>query len=308
MGSHAVEQIYSAPANVPLPSTTVFTQSRRPLSAFSQITDYQSGADASYHALSFQVQHRTRSGIYVNTSYTWAKNLGIGGEVSSVSGAESPVTVDPWNRQLDYGQVLFAPTHQSVTVINYPIPVGHGRRFFSSWSQVPETIFGGWAFTSIFSVRSGDHLSPAYSGYDAAGTGILTGRPDLIGNPNSGPQTTNEWFNTAAFAFPGAAAATPTKPPSGPIGRFGTAGVGIISGPGLWQEDAGLRKEIPVLERLKMNLFVLATNILNHPNLGDPSLDISQAGLVGTILSLRSDPNASGIGMRSLQLGIRVEF
>ena len=308
IGSHTVEQIYSAPANIPLPSTTVFTQARRPLTQFSQITEYQSGADASYNALSFQVQHRSRSGLYINTSYTWSKDLGIGGEASSVSGAESPVTLDPWNRQLDYGPVSFAAAHQSVTVISYPVPLGRGQRFYSSWSRYPQTILGGWTFTSILTIRSGDHLTPTYSGYDSTGTGILSGRPDLIGNPNDGPQTSAQWFNPAAFLFPGASAASPLTPPSGPIGRYGTSGVGVITGPGLWQEDIGLRKEVPVLERLKVNLFVLATNVFNHPNLGDPSLDISQPALVGTILSLRSDPNASGIGMRSLQLGVRAEF
>ncbi|HXJ39574.1 MAG TPA: TonB-dependent receptor, partial [Bryobacteraceae bacterium] len=98
IGSHTIGQIYSAPANIPMPGTTPFAQSRRPLTQFGQITRYQSGANASYNALSLQLQHRARSGIYLNTSYTWAKHLGIGGEASSISGAESPVTLSPFNR------------------------------------------------------------------------------------------------------------------------------------------------------------------------------------------------------------------
>jgi hypothetical protein len=308
IGSHTIGQIYSAPANIPLPSTAVFAQSMRPLTQFGQITQYQSGGNASYNAMSLQLQHRTRSGIYVSTSYTWAKDLGLGGEVSTISGAESPVILDPANRQLDYGPVSFAPTHQSVTVLNYPFPIGGNQKFLSHMSRVPEMMFGGWVFTSIFTVRSGDHLTPTYGGYDSTGTGILSGRPDVIGNPNSGPQTVNQWFNVAAFQFPGASPSSPFTPPSGPVGRYGTAGIGIITGPGEWQEDMGLRKEIPIFERVKVNLFVLATNVFNHPNLGDPSVDISQPALAGTILSLRSDSNASGIGMRTLQLGVRVEF
>src|ERR1700716_3983959 len=74
----------------------------------------------------------------------------------------------------------------------------------------------------------------------------------------------NHRFNAAAFAYPGASASSPLTPPTGPIGRYGTAGVGIITGPGTWQEDLGLRKEIPIFERLKANLFVLATNVFNH--------------------------------------------
>jgi hypothetical protein len=308
IGSHTIGQIYSAPANIPLPGTAPFTQAERPLTQFGQITEYQSGGNASYNALSLQLQHRTTSGIYISTSYTWSKDLGLGGEASTVSGAESPVVLDPNNRQLDYGPVSFNPTQQSVTVMNYPFPIGRNQKFLSSMPRIPEAIFGGWVFSSIFTVRTGDHLTPTYGGYDSTGTGILSGRPDLVGNPNSGPQTVNQWFNIGAFQFPGALPSSPFTPSSGPIGRYGTAGIGIITGPGEWQEDVGLRKEIPIFERVRANLFVLATNVFNHPNLGDPAVDISQPALAGTTLSLRSDANASGIGMRALQLGVRVEF
>jgi hypothetical protein len=307
IGSHTVEQLYSAPANMPPPSTIPFTQSRRPLTQFGQLTVYQSGANASYNALSFVFRYHTRSGIYINSSYTWAKDLGIGGETSST---ETPAITVPSDLHYDYGPVKFAPTHQSVTVINYPLPFGKTRRFLSAMPLVPETIFGGWGLSSIFHVQSGDHLTPTYSGYDSAGTGILTGRPDLIGDPNSGSNIHNrkKWFNAAAFAYPGASASSPLAPPTGPIGRYGTAGVGIITGPGTWQEDLGLRKQIPVFDRLTVTPFVLATNVFNHPSLGDPSVNIAAPNSVGTILSLRSDSNASGVGMRYMQLGLRVEF
>lgn len=307
IGSHSVEQLYSLPANIPLPSTTAFTQSLRPLTQFNQITQYQSAATSSYNALSLQLQYRTNSGIYVNTSYTWARDLGIAGETSA---SEAPAATNPQDSHYDYGPVLFSPTHQSVTVISYPFPIGKNRKFFSAMPNVSEAIFGGWNFSSIFNVRSGDHLTPTYTGYDAQGTGILTGRPDLIGNPNQGSNIHNvkQWFNPTAFAYPGASSSDPLTPPSRPIGRYGTAGVGIITGPGSWQEDMGLKKTIHVYERLTVNPFVLATNVFNHPSLGDPTTVIGEPGVTGTILSLRSDPNASGVGMRALQLGVRVEF
>lgn len=44
------------------------------------------------------------------------------------------------------------------------------------------------------------------AGQDVARIGLVNGnnleRPDLIGNPNTGPKTPSEWFNTAAFALP----------------------------------------------------------------------------------------------------------
>jgi hypothetical protein len=70
----------------------------------------------------------------------------------------------------------------------------------------------------------------------------------------------------------------------------------------------GLKKKIQGYDRLTVNPFVLATNVFNHPSLGDPTTVIGEPGVTATILSLRSDPNASGVGMRALQLGVRVEF
>jgi hypothetical protein len=96
--------------------------------------------------------------------------------------------------------------------------------------------------------------------------------------------------------------------PAAPIGRFGNARVGSIEGPGLWQLDASLTKRISILERLTMNLFVLSTNTLNHPNLGDPNMNISSPTDAGRILSVRTDANASGVGPRQITLGLRMEF
>jgi hypothetical protein len=55
-------------------------------------------------------------------------------------------------------------------------------------------------------------------------------------------------------------------------------------------------------------LFCNATNLFNHPNLADPGLDITAPTTAGRILGIRSDGNASGIGVRQIQLGIRVKF
>jgi hypothetical protein len=52
IGSHTIEQLYSGTANIPQPSATIFSQSRRPLPQFGPITYYQNGASASYNSVS----------------------------------------------------------------------------------------------------------------------------------------------------------------------------------------------------------------------------------------------------------------
>ena len=68
---------------------------------------------------------------------------------------------------------------------------------------------GGLARERILIVQSGApftvNLSSA-AGQDVAHIGLVNGnnleRPNLVANPNDGPKTPSEWFNTAAFALP----------------------------------------------------------------------------------------------------------
>ena len=68
-------------------------------------------------------------------------------------------------------------------------------------------------------------------------------------------------------------------------------------------------KALPLVrERVKLNLFFFGTNIFNHPNPANPVTDISTPTTVGRILGIQTDGNASGIGMRQVTLGARLEF
>ena len=90
---------------------------------------------------------------------------------------------------------------------------------------------------------------------------------------------------------------------------LGNSGVGIIESPGYWQIDTALIKQLPLpSERFQVYLFLNGTNILNHP-LGDPSsIEITAVPTRGRIPGIRADGNASGIGVRQMQFGLRVKF
>jgi hypothetical protein len=81
------------------------------------------------------------------------------------------------------------------------------------------TAQSGAPFTVNVSAAAGQNVSPI---------GLVSGnyleRPNLVGNPNGGPQTAAEWFNTAAFALPAQ-------------NTFGSAGRSVVTGPGLTDLD-----------------------------------------------------------------------
>lgn len=297
-GTRTIKSIYGRQINVPEPGTTPFSQARRPYPQYAGISLDTNGQGHFYNSLQAVFERRTRGGLYFRSHYTLAKDVGENGNLN------------PFDRRADIGEVSYIRRHQFVSEFNWDLPFGKGQKFGKNLPGLLQMIAGNWLTTGIFQMASGRYLTPSYSGFDASGTGALAGRPDRFADGNLPPdqRTAQLWFDPAAFGIPGSTPASRLTSPGAPIGRFGNAGTGILIGPGRWQYDMALVKYFPIRENLRMSAFVLGTNILNHPNLGDPSLDITAPQLVGQINGIHTDGNAGGIGMRQLRLGLRVDF
>jgi hypothetical protein len=111
--------------------------------------------------------------------------------------------------------------------------------------------------------------------------------PDLVHNPNNGPKTSDEWFDTSAFAAPAPFA-------------FGDEGIGSITGPGITNVDLSLVKNTAITERLNVQFRAEAFNFANHTILGDPSTTFGSPTF-GTITSTRLEN-------RELQFALRLVF
>jgi len=189
--------------------------------------------------------------------------------------------------------------------------------------RVTNLALGGWQLSSIFLLQSGPYLT-AYvpSGVmDPSGTGSGTlffrsQRPDRVGNGSAGPHTRTHWFNNNAFTCPGTPGGISTLTAVGgsspcnvgaataPIGRYGTESVGDLTGPGTASLSAGLSKRFAITERVNLRAEGSFTNILNHTNLSDPSLDVTDPAF-GVITQARGSDFG---GNRTGQVAVRVEF
>jgi hypothetical protein len=104
---------------------------------------------------------------------------------------------------------------------------------------------------------------------DNAGISVLGNtnaglRPDQIGNPNTGNNTTIHnkgyhqlWFYTGAFASPN---------PSTNTSRPGSERRGAIQGPGFATADLGVYRNFRIVERLNFQFRAEAFNATNHTN------------------------------------------
>jgi len=132
-------------------------------------------------------------------------------------------------------------------------------------------------------------------------------RPDLVPGVSLTPpggKTIAEWINPAAFAAPAA-------------GTFGDAPRDVARGPGAWQMDIGVGKQIPVTERVRLEFRAEFFNIFNHPQYGLPQSDISSflagtQGVFGSIIqTVNTTTPVSPVGTgtpREMQFVLRVAF
>ena len=251
-------------------------------------------------------------------------------------GDETTSILDP---KVDYGRVDGTRRLLWNTTGVYALPVGRGRQFGNHMSPVLDALVGGWNASTIFTWESGAFITPYFpsgqgdpsgsgSGLNSDAAGWQAAEnpqpPDRVAGVNWKPshQNRNNWVNPSAFTCPGFSAwqpgevcgtgagyqvvngvTTPVSPhgPPLPIGRFGNAQVGDIEGPGLINLNVGLAKTFALGERFKLRAEGSFTNVLNHTNLDEGSLDLDlSSSSFGTI--------TSGVAARNGQVSMRLEF
>jgi hypothetical protein len=140
----------------------------------------------------------------------------------------------------------------------YSLPFGKSTTGLTRW------LIANWKTSGILTVQSGAPFTvnlSAAAGQDVAHIGLVNGmnleRPNLIANPNSGPQSSSAWFLTSAFVLPAP-------------NTFGNAGRNIVIGPHLNDLDLSIQKEEALHDRLRLQFRFDAYNSLNNVNFNLP--------------------------------------
>jgi hypothetical protein len=106
-------------------------------------------------------------------------------------------------------------------------------------------------------------------------SGFSSGRPNLVGDPNAGPQTSAQCFNVSAFQ---------RLDPVLNAGQFGNAGRNIVEGPTFTPGDFSASKNIQLSESKSLQLRGEFFNLFNRANYGLPDNDLNSP-TAGKILS-----------------------
>jgi len=89
--------------------------------------------------------------------------------------------------------------------------------------------------------------------------------------------------------------------------RFGNTGYNILRGPGLFNWDFGLTREIAATNNVSVQLRLESYNFTNTPHLANPDSNVGDGEDFMTITSVQ-DLGREGIDERQFRLGIRIVF
>ena len=280
--SKRLERMFDANEVTPGPGLLA---ARRPYPEFTRVQEIGNVAEARYNSLAMKLTRRLDRGFSVLVGYTLAKSRDNGSGIRVLNGD----ALFPQNSncfECEWGLSIFDVRHRFVTTLLYELPFGEGKRWASSGPA--GAVLGGWQVSAIVNKSSGFPRDPAV-GVDVPNTGQTIARPNLVSgqDPNDGPRTEQQWFNTAAFVRPDAF-------------TYGNAGRNIIIGPGIFNTDLSIMKNIMFGGGKSVQLRLEAFNLFNEPIWGDPDTNMSSS-TYGRITTTRSP-------MRELQLGVKFAF
>jgi hypothetical protein len=251
---------------------------------FSTIAMLRNITSSSYHAGQASLSRRYGAGVGFNVSYWYSKSLdylsamNLSGAAAKPLAGENDLAQNPMNLDAEYGPSLFDARHRFVASVSWEPRIG------DSAPAAVRAILGGWQVNAIASHNSGlpftvsDTTNVSLQANSPPISGFAASRPNLIGDPNGGPKTVDQWLSRDAFQ---------RLNPQTQAGQFGNAGRNIARGPAYTNVDVSLVRTFPLTTTTRLQLRAEAFNIANHPNFGLPVADLNSVNF-GRIFSASS--------------------
>ena len=278
LGSRTVHADSGTVLNVPLPGPGAIS-ARRPIPQLSQISDIRWNGWATYHALTLVAKRRFTKGLMFDANWTWSHSIDDASDPGATLN-EANLPQDVYNLGAEKASSSFDHRHRVVLSFLYQLPLAGTTK---GWMHA---LLGQWQAGGNFTAQSGAPFTVNISSDQAnIGAGPAQ-RPNVSGDPNHGPQTPQQWFDTSVFSLSA-------------LYTFGNAPRNAVIGPGLQEFDVSLHKDIRLTEATKLQFRAEVYNLLNHANFNIPNRTAFTANF-GSISSAQDS--------RQLQLALKLIF
>ncbi len=230
-----------------------------PNPGFSTFRYYQNGDSSTYESLQTSLKKRFASGLQFDIGYTYASNMSYFlGDYNCCGEDNNPQDLSALKQ--NRAPTLYFLRHRFTGDFVYAVPA------LRASNAVARQILSGWEVSGVFQAHSANPLPIIESITASPGA-----RPDFAPGftyqsavsssyRTALPNGSYQYLNTAAFIR------VPTSTVSKAAIRPGNLGRNAIFGPGLWNTDLSLAKNVAFSERYKMQLRCNFFNALNHTN------------------------------------------
>lgn len=248
------------------------------------------GASSIYNALQVGLRRQFHNGYSVSGNYTYSKSID---NAAAVGGAGRTVAQNYLDLQAERGLSSFDMRHRLIIHHTYEFPFGDRKRWLSH-GGVAGHVIGNWQVSGVTTIQSGNPFTARVLGNlgNIGGTAAIanlradaTGQPVSLGGTSS---TTQEFFNTTAFALPSA-------------GQFGDAGRNTVPGPGMVNFNMSLERFFTFSRErgIRGSFRVSTNNLMNTPNWSGLATVVNGQDF-GRVTSVR--------GMRTITFALRMRF
>jgi hypothetical protein len=308
-------------ANARRPIQTFQDGEGGPLRPLNRLRWLTSDGNSWYHALQVNAQKRFSKGFQFNVAYTYGKAEGTGYGRNEQGGAIPNSYQNPNDRAAEKTRYGFDYRHSAVMNVLYEVPT---LPWFSD--NAGRYIFGGWQANAIVVLRTGLPFSVTQNNTINTIEGHV--RPDRIADGSLASPTIDKWFDPDAFrvvtcAQPGTAGTAGGDALNAYIAQachYGSAGQGILEGPGFKNVDFSLMKNVAISGSVKIQFRAEIFNLFNTPQFGVPNsalngsaafLPTTAGGAFPTQVTASKGPGSISTlaaPMRQMQFGLKLLF
>ncbi|MGB7029762.1 MAG: carboxypeptidase-like regulatory domain-containing protein [Candidatus Acidiferrum sp.] len=271
---------------------------------FNAILEFGDLGKTTYNSLQVKAETKSsRYGVYALIAYTYSHTYDNGLSDGLGSLLSAPYFPLPNWQNLDWAPSQLDLHNNFTASVIYDLPFGRGKKFGSDWSNVTNSLLGGWQVTLIEKITSGfafpliDSANGNFSGPGVSGVAFNTGgngnnfnRPDQVAGCNPyANQTKTQYINPACFVHAAQ-------------GELGNASRVPVYGPDFVNTDFSLIKQFKLpWENMGLNFRAEFFNLFNHAQFGQPVSDINASNGFGAVNSTVNNP-------RLVQLGLKLTF
>ena len=223
----------------------------RPVAGFSGFQYVDTSDSSHYEGLQVSLRKRFASGLQFNLNHSYSRVMSYG--AGDLLDNTADRTQDNNNLRAEKARTPFDTSNRFIADFLYEPPV---TRWTHGTSRLQKVALDGWQVSGIFTAQQGLPM-------EVVQPSVFAQRPDYIGGQSA---ILDDYRNSLQYLNPAAFKTVPLIAASGAGARPGTLGRSAVRGPGLWNIDAAVSKNLYVTEKTRLQLRLDMFNAFNHVN------------------------------------------